>query len=207
MLTPYGLDPDYAQFPEGLDPADILELRGPNPLRDALTKARPLADVLVEERLANLPAAQARAEAAQVVAAQPSSRWAAGTDRISSRLRASLAMVHRDLHSAVAEWNRDPRKAAQNPLQTITEVRARLATAPTRTPQERWAPLAAELDPRLVHQGDWPALASLMQDAHAQGHDVAAATRALAGESPLGELPAQDLRCATPAALPEKGPL
>ena len=25
MLTPYGLDPRYAQFPEGLDPADMLE--------------------------------------------------------------------------------------------------------------------------------------------------------------------------------------
>jgi len=194
MLTPHGLDPGYAQFPEGLDPADMLELRGPSALRDALAKARPLADVLVEERLANLPAAQARAQAAQVVAARPSSRWAVSTERISGRLRVSMAVVHRDLHPAVAEWNRDPRKAAQKPLQNITEVRRRLTAAANRTLQERWAPLAAELDPRLVREGDWPALASLMQDAHAQGHDVVAATRALVGKSPLGELPAQDLR-------------
>jgi len=129
MLTPYGLDPGYAQFPEGLDPADVLELRGPSQLREALVDARPLAEILVEERLANLPRAQAIPEAAQIVAARPSTRWATGTDRISSRLHASMATVQRDLHTAVAEWNRAPRVAAQKPLQNSTEVRARLAAA------------------------------------------------------------------------------
>jgi hypothetical protein len=105
-----------------------------------------------------------------------------------------MATIQRDLHTAVAEWNRDPRVAAQKPIQNITEVRERLAAASSRPPQERWAPLADELDPRLVRQGDWPALASLMQDAHSQGHDVATATRTLVAEEPLGELPAQDLR-------------
>src|SRR5665811_320577 len=51
ILTPYGLDPGYAQFPEGLDPADMLELRGRTQLREALVDARPLAKVLVDERL------------------------------------------------------------------------------------------------------------------------------------------------------------
>ncbi len=105
-----------------------------------------------------------------------------------------MATVLRALHSAVTEWNRDPRKAVQKPLQNISEVRARLAAASTRPPQERWAPLAAELDPRLVRQGDWPALASLMQNAHSQGYDVATAARALVAEEPLGEPLAQDLR-------------
>jgi len=194
MLTPYGLDPGYAQFPEGLDPADMLALRGPSQLREALLGARPLAEVLVEERLANLPPAQAIPQAAQVIAARPSARWATGTDQISSRLQASMATVRRDLHTAVTGWNRDPRNAAQKPLQNITEVRGRLAAASSRPPQERWAPLAAELDPRLIREGDWPALAALMQDAHSQGHDVATTTRTLVAEEPLGELPAQDLR-------------
>ena len=194
MLTPYGLDPGYAQFPEGLDPADMLTLRGPTRLREALVGARSLAEVLVEERLANLPPAQAIPEATQIVAARPSARWATGTDQISSRLQASMPTVRRDLLSAVTEWNRDPHSAAQKPLQNITEVRGRLAAASSRRPQERWAPLAAELDPRLGCQGDWPALASLMQDAHSQGHDVATAARTLVAEEPLGELPAQDLR-------------
>jgi len=194
LLTPYGLDPGYAQFPEGLDPADMLALRGPTRLREALVGARPLAEVLVEERLANLPPARAIPAAAQVVAARPSAQWAAGTDQISSRLQASMATVRRALHSAVTEWNHDPRKAVQKPLQNITEVRVRLAAAATRPPQERWAPLAAELDPRLVRQGDWPALASLMRDAQSQGYDVAAAARTLVADEPLGEFPAQDLR-------------
>lgn len=194
MLTPCGLDPGYAQFPEGLDPADMLALRGPTPLREALVRARPLAEVLVEERLANLPPAQAMPEAIQLVAARPSARWAVGAERISSRLQASMPTVRRDLHSAVTQWNRDPRMAAQKPLQIVTQVRARLASASTRPPQECWAPLAAELDPRLVRQGDWAALASIMQVAHSQGHDVAAAARMLLAEGPLGELPAQDLR-------------
>jgi len=194
MLTPYGLDPGYAQFPEGLDPADMLALRGPSQLREALVDARPLAEVLVEERLTNLPPAQAIPEAAQVVAARPSARWAAGTDRINSRLQSGMATVRSALRSAVTEWNRDPRRAAQKPLQNITQVRARLAAASMRSTQERWASLAAELDPRLIRQGDWPALASLIQDAHSEGHDVATAARALVAEEPLGELPAQDLR-------------
>ena len=194
ILTPYGLDPGYAQFPEGLDPADMLALRGNAPLRQALLGARPLAEVLVEERFANLPPAQARADAAQVVAARPSARWAAGTDRIGSQRQASMTIIRRDLRTAVAEWNRGPREAAQKPLQKINEVRARLLVASTLPPQERWAPLAAELDPRLVRQGDWPALAALMQDANCQGHDVVTATRTLVAEEPLGEPPAQDLR-------------
>jgi len=105
-----------------------------------------------------------------------------------------MATVRRDLCTAVTEWNRDPRNAAQKQLQNITEVRTRLAAASSRPPQERWAPLAAELDPRLVRQGDWPALAALIQDAHSQGHDVATVARTLMCAEPLGGVPAQDLR-------------
>ena len=194
VLTPYGLDPAYARLPDGLDPADLLERYGPSALRDALAEARPLAEVLVEERLANLPSAEAMPEAARIVAARPSSQWAAGTDRISSRLQTSAATVRRDLHEAVTEWNRDPRNAARRPLQNVTQVRARLAAAAARPAQERWLPLAAELDPRLAGQGDWPALAALMHDAHSEGHDIAAAARTVVAAKPLGALPAQDLR-------------
>ena len=54
--------------------------------------------------------------------------------------------------------------------------------------------LAAELDPRLLHQADWPATAALLQTGHDHGHDMAAATRTILKEAPLGQLPAQDLR-------------
>ena len=54
--------------------------------------------------------------------------------------------------------------------------------------------LADQLDQRLLRQGDWPALAQLIQHVHEQGHDVAAITRGLLTATPLNDLPAQDLR-------------
>ncbi|MAY95439.1 MAG: hypothetical protein CMH84_02720, partial [Nocardioides sp.] len=53
---------------------------------------------------------------------------------------------------------------------------------------------ARELDPRLLEQGDWPATAAMLQQAHEQGHDVGATTRAIVTEKPLGDSPARDLR-------------
>ena len=76
----------------------------------------------------------------------------------------------------------------------IAAVRERLTAAASRPPQERWAALAAALDPRLPGQGDWPALAAVLQHAHDEGHDVTALTRRLVAEAPLDDLPAQDLR-------------
>ncbi|MFA6299529.1 MAG: hypothetical protein WC642_10210, partial [Nocardioides sp.] len=91
-------------------------------------------------------------------------------------------------------WDADPHKAAQAELNSSSEVRARIEAAAAKPPTERWAPLARELDPRLVEQGDWPATAAMLQQAHEQGHDVSAATRALVAEAPLGDAPARDLR-------------
>ena len=54
--------------------------------------------------------------------------------------------------------------------------------------------MARELDPLLLEQGDWPATAAMLQQAHEQGHDVGAATRGLVAEKPLGDSPARDLR-------------
>jgi DNA primase catalytic core len=194
LLTPHGLDPTYARFPTGSDPADLLALRGPHALRQALAAARPLADVLIDERLANLAPGRARSEAARVVAARPFAHWEAGTDRIGARLRVPTALVRGDLLSFVQEWNRDPRKATHAPLQNLGAVRARLVAAANQSPHQRWSHLAHAIDPRLIRQGDWPALASLLQDAHDRGHDVTAAVRRLVAESPLNDLPAQDLR-------------
>ncbi len=44
-------------------------------LIDALDQARPLADVLIDERLANLPPVEAALAAAPVIAAQPVDAW------------------------------------------------------------------------------------------------------------------------------------
>jgi hypothetical protein len=60
-------------------------------------------------------------------------------------------------------------------------------------PEQGWAALAGQVDQRLLRQGDWPALAQLMQRVDDQGHDVAAIIRAVT-RTPLTDLPAQDLR-------------
>jgi len=194
LLTPHGLDPGYAQFPAGHDPADLLALRGPASLVAALDAHQPLGDELLAERLENLPPEKARMAAARVVAARPGAAWDRGADRVRARLQLSQLQARRDLRDAVKTWDADPRKAAQGELNTSGDVRARLQAAAARTPAERWASLAAELDPRLVDQRDWPATAQLLQEAHEQGHDVATAARGLVGEAPLGEQPARDLR-------------
>jgi len=194
MLTPHGLDPGYARFPEGLDPADLLAHRGPAALTAALASGQTLGDQLLSERLDNLAPEQARVAAMRVLAARPSHAWAPGTNQVSARLQLSQLQSRRDLRDAVKAWDADPRKAAQTELNSNTEVRARIEAAAAKSPAERWAPLARELNPRLVEQGDWPATAAMLQQAHEQGHDVSAATRALVAEAPLGDSPARELR-------------
>jgi hypothetical protein len=101
--------------------------------------------------------------------------------------------VRQTLLADVTEWNLDPRRAAANPLHSVSEVKKRLAEAAPIGPEQRWAALAGQLDQRLLRQGDWPALAQLLQRADDQGHDVAALARAVT-RTPLSDLPAQDLR-------------
>lgn len=160
----------------------------------ALDGHQPLGDELLAERLENLPPEKARMAAARVVAARPGAAWDRGADQVRARLQLSQLQARRDLRDAVKTWDADPRKAAQGELNTSGDVRARLQAAAARTPAERWASLAAELDPRLVGQRDWPATAQILQEAHEQGHDVATAARGLVGEAPLCEQPARDLR-------------
>ncbi|KQY57638.1 MobF family relaxase [Nocardioides sp. Root140] len=194
MLTPHGMDPGYARFPEGLDPADILAQRGPAALTAALASGHKLGDQVLAERLDHLPPEQARSAAMRILAARPSHSWAPGTEQVSARLQLSQVHARRELRDAVTTWDADPRKAAQGELNKSGEVRARLAALTAQTPAERWAALAHELDPRLVEQGDWPATAAMLQQAHEQGHNVADSVRALVAEAPLGDMPARDLR-------------
>ncbi|MFC5730898.1 MULTISPECIES: MobF family relaxase [Nocardioides] len=198
MLTPHGLDPGYARFPDGLDPADLLAQRGPAALTAAVATGQPafrsLGDHLLTERLDNLGAEQARVAAMRVISARPSPAWEPGVDQVRARLQLSQRQAHRDLRDAVKTWDADPRKAALAELHKSSEVRARLSAAADKAPAERWAPLARELDPRLLEQSDWPATAAMLQQAHEHGHDVGAATRAIVAEKPLDDSPARDLR-------------
>ncbi|MDO3397283.1 MobF family relaxase [Nocardioides sp. SOB44] len=198
MLTPHGLDPGFARFPDGLDPADLLAQRGPAALTAAVASGQPafrsLGDQLLTERLDNLGAEQARVAAMRVISSRPSRAWEPGVNQVRARLQLSQLQAGRDLRDAVKTWDADPRRAALAELHKSSEVRARLSAAAEKTPVERWAPLARELDPRLLEQDDWPATAAMLQQAHEHGHDVGAATRAIVAEKPLGDSPARDLR-------------
>jgi DNA primase catalytic core len=198
MLTPHGMDPGYARFPDGLDPADLLAQRGPAGLTAAVASGQPafrsLGDQLLTERLDNLGAEQARVAAMRVISARPSRAWEPGVNQVRARLQLSQLQADRDLRDAIKTWDADPRKTALAEMHKSSKVRARLSAAAERTPAERWAPLARELDPRLLEQRDWPATAAMLQQAHEHGHDVGAATRAIVAEKPLGDSPARDLR-------------
>jgi len=128
MLSCHRLDPLYAQLPDGTDPADLLALRGPTALIRALAVAQPLAQRLLEERLANLPPAQAPLEAIQVVAARPARHWADDSSVISLRLGVPMAQIRHTLLTLVKQWNTDPRRAAQQPLRAISEVTHRISS-------------------------------------------------------------------------------
>jgi DNA primase catalytic core len=150
MLSCYRLDPLHARLPESTDPADLLALKGPTALTRALAAAQPLAERLLEERLANLPPAQALLEAARVVAARPARHWEQGSRAISTRLGVPMAQVRHTLLALVKEWNTDPRRAAQQPLQSIGEVKHRISTAAGRPAEQRRTPLAHEANTRAL---------------------------------------------------------
>ena len=67
----------------------------------------------------------------------------------------------------------------------------------------RWGALADKIDRRLTAQSDWPALAAMLQNVHDAGHDVHDLTRQIVIDSPLGALPAQELRYRLVVWLPE----
>jgi DNA primase len=140
MLSKYRLDPLYPRLPVGTDPADLLALKGPTALTKALAAAQPLADRLLEERLNNLPPAQALLEAARVVAARSPRHWNQDSSVISTRLDVPMAHVRHTLLTFVKDWNTDPRRAAQQPLQAVSDLKRRIsAVAESPAKQQRTA--------------------------------------------------------------------
>ncbi|WP_052112695.1 MobF family relaxase [Knoellia aerolata] len=202
LLAQHGLAPTVASFAEGSDPADVLTRYGHRVLVDALDQAKPLGEALLDERLTNLTGDEALDQASQVLAAQPGSQWDLGAQRVATHLSLPEGVVRGQLRTAVEQWNRDPRKIAQARVADVRAVRDRLTASSLQSPQERWMATAHELDPRLPIAKDWPALASMLEQAHREGHDVPELTRKLVDGEPLGDHPAQDLRFRLAAHLP-----
>jgi DNA primase len=132
ILTPHGHHPLYAQLPDATDPADLAagNIGG---LVEVLAGATPLAELLIDERFAHLPLAQAALEAVRIVAAQPPAHWQTGVQHIADQLHLPASLIRGALKDLVIAWNRDPRAAAQIPLRNTSGVKARLAQDTDRT--------------------------------------------------------------------------
>lgn len=205
MLAQHNLDPWTLALPEGADPADVLHEGGADALSSLLDERHALGSTLLEERLSNLEPAAALPAAAQVLAASDPAVWEHGMTRIGDRLQLSEEASRRAFSTEVSRWDHDPAEQAQHRLDEAQQVKARMQRTADIPPSERWASLADSIDPRLVEQSDWPALANMLQHAAEQGHDVVAAARQVASPSdPLGIQPAQDLRYRLAAHLPER---
>lgn len=203
LLAQHNTPTFIATLPAGSDPAELLRTDGPDAVTNTLLGSAPLADALLEERLSNLPADQALPQATQVLASAHPSAWDTGIQQISARLGVDPDNTRRVLHAAIRAWNEDPRREAAEHLGRVGQVRDRLQAAAQRTPEERWAPVAERLDPRLPAQEDWPALARTMQRLHDEGHDVETLAKASIDAEPLApDSPAQALRYRLVAAAP-----
>jgi hypothetical protein len=67
------------------------------------------------------------------------------------RLGVPVAQIRHTLLTLVKQWNTDPRRAAQQPLQTIGEIKQRKSTAGAARPAEqRRTPLAREANTRTL---------------------------------------------------------
>ncbi|WP_299520562.1 MobF family relaxase [uncultured Serinicoccus sp.] len=195
LLAQHNVPTFHTPLPEGTDPADLLHDQGADAVIGAILSSSPLADLLLEERLTNLPGHETLEEAARVLATADPAGWDRTSIEIADRLGIDEATIRRSLHQAVRAWHEDPHAVATQQLDNNREVRARLEAAARQAPEQHWAPTADRLDPRLTAQEDWPALAHVMQRLHDEGHDVQALAQASITDEPLvSTRPAQALR-------------
>jgi DNA primase len=128
LLAPYGLAATHAALPEGSDPASMVEASQADHLVAAIEAARPLAETLIDERLANIEApTDAVLAAVRVLAAQPADQWTSGAEHIAEHTGVPSNLVRAALLSHVRAWNSDPRLAAQQNAWQVHETKERLA--------------------------------------------------------------------------------
>ena len=191
ILTPQLLQPRYAALPDGSDPADLVATGGAPQLVDALDQARPLAEVLIDERLANLPPVEAALAAAPVIAAQLVDAWEPAVHTVAERIGVEADVIRSSAAAFIRAWNNDPARVADQQLSLTNQVRDRLTAAAN---AHRWATLASRTDPRLVLDPHWRTLASTLHDAHSRRVYVPDAITVALEEGPLNpDAPAADL--------------
>ncbi len=191
ILTPHLLHPRHAALPDGSDPAELVATGHTEQFLDALVHARPLADVLIEERLTNLPPAEAALAAATVIAAQPVEAWEPSVHSVAERVGVDADVIRTTVWPFIHAWNDDPTRLADQQLGLTSHVRDRLTAAAN---ARRWEAFATQVDPRLVADLQWQQLAAALQAARTHLPDVRDAVAVALEDSPLNpESPAADL--------------
>ncbi len=195
ILTARGADPRHATFPDGHDPASLLREAGPAALHAQLVAARPLAETLLDERLAHLPPTTALSDAVAIIAAGNAAHWTQRTDAVSRRLHAPTEVALTQLLQQITTWDRDRHAASADQVHAVHDVRQRITAQGSLPPASRWAYLARQVDLNLVRADDWGALAATLDRAAAAGHDLRTLLPEIIGTNPLAEdEPAADLR-------------
>ncbi|MBK8463940.1 MAG: relaxase domain-containing protein [Nigerium sp.] len=191
ILTPQLLQPRHAALPDGSDPAELVAAGSAPQLVDALDQARPLADALIDERLANLPPVEAALAAASVIAALPVDSWECAVQTVAERINVDADVIRSSVAAFIRAWNNDPARLADQQLSLIAQVRERLTAAAS---AGRWEALATRIDPRLIGDPHWQQLAGALHAAHARRLDVPEAISVALESGPLDPAaPAVDL--------------
>ncbi len=203
ILTTRGADPRHVAFPAGHDPASQLRQDGPQALASRLTTAtRPLAQILVDERLNHLPPDQALPAAAAVIAAGHPADWRTRTTAVARRLHLPVDVALTELVGHAARWDSDRHGTAQDQVQNVRRLRNQVAAQEQLPDTERWAPLARQVDPGLVRAATWPPLADAFAEAARGGHDLPTLLQDVLARGPLDpDNPSLDLQSRLLAGL------
>ena len=183
-LAAVGLEPRYVALRDGDDPASLLTAHGPAALAGALRRQVPLVEVALNTHRGSLDERSSEAFFTALAAAGPSA-WDDHLPTLAESLDLSEPEAKARLLTAIDAWDRDPRRAA--------ETAAAHSTQQPSVP-DRWTRLAQTVDPRLAREGDWVALAQMLERVQNAGHDVPTLVADLTRSRPLNQRPAQDLR-------------
>ncbi|TRY19429.1 AAA family ATPase [Tessaracoccus rhinocerotis] len=129
ILATQRLDPTRAAFPEGTDPAQLLQTDGPANLYQALQDGEPQADHMVRERRSSLARREGMIQQVEILAARPGHRWAE-LGKLLARNDGGADFFKQLLDSAT-EWTSRPSAAGDRAHEQTQQLRQRLQQPPT----------------------------------------------------------------------------
>jgi DNA primase catalytic core len=196
-LTARRAVPDHLVLPDGVDPAELYQHDGPDALATALQHSlMPLARTLIDQRMAffldRLHEFESRGvhdaedrvfamrRAAEVIAALPEDQWYPLAVHVAERTGRSVADLPEEIIAAKnSPGTRPAHRRQPGPAEPAPRTPADIA------PTQRWSTLAHSIDPALTHDPHWPALATSIERAAANGIPVAKLLPTLANNPPL----------------------